>query len=219
MITQWDGITKSKIINKDIVKIRHELADAAKMYNWQLTLEILKTNVNLINSTRPDGEALYTPLHQAAHGGASVKIVEQLLTMGAWRTIRNADGDRPVDIVRIKEHYHLLTLLEPVYKRQVSLEILQSIQENFHNVICGRAEKLVQKHSLRLPELEPLLEIEEPQMWFPVPGMYGGFKYHLQGSGDDIKLISESWCRVVGGSGQRHEITSQSSKLVAQGFV
>jgi hypothetical protein len=46
MITHWDGITKSKIINEEIVKIRHQLADAAKMYNWQLTLEILKTNAN-----------------------------------------------------------------------------------------------------------------------------------------------------------------------------
>jgi hypothetical protein len=93
MITQWDGITKSKIINEEIVKIRHELADAAKMYNWQLTLDILKTNVKLINSTRPDGKALYTPLHQAAHGGTSVEIVQQLLAMGAWRTLRNADGN------------------------------------------------------------------------------------------------------------------------------
>lgn len=154
-----------------------------------------------------------------AHCGASVEIVQQLLTMGAWRTLKNADGDRPVDIARIKGHHHLLTLLEPVYKRQVSPEILQSIQENFHSVICGRAEKLVQEHSLRLPELEPLLEMEEPQMWFPLPGMYGGFKYYLQGSGDDIKLISESWCRVIEGSGQQHEITSEGSKLVAQGFV
>ncbi len=56
-------------------------------------------------------------------------------------------------------------------------------------------------------------------MWFPVPGMYGGFKYYLQGSGDNTKLISESWCRVAGGSGQQHEITSEGSKLVAQGFV
>jgi hypothetical protein len=49
--------------------------------------------------------------------------------------------------------------------------------------------------------------------------MYGGFSYRLASSGADAKLISESWCRVVGGSGQRHEITSEGSRLVEEGFV
>lgn len=33
------------------------------------------------------------------------------------------------------------------------------------------------------------------------------------------KRISESWCRVVGGSGQRHEITSEGGRLVEEAFV
>jgi len=72
---------------------------------------------------------------------------------------------------------------------------------------------------LRLPELEVLLELDRPQMWFPVPGMYGGFSYWLESTGADAKLVSESWSRVVGGSGQRHEITSAGSRLVEEGFV
>jgi hypothetical protein len=56
-------------------------------------------------------------------------------------------------------------------------------------------------------------------MWFPVPGMYGGFSYRLESVGVEAKLVSESWCRVVGGSGQRHEITSAGSQLVEEGFV
>lgn len=55
--------------------------------------------------------------------------------------------------------------------------------------------------------------------WFPIPGMYGGFSYWLKGEGEDIKLITESWCRVWGGSGQRHEITATGSQLVEVGFV
>ena len=35
----------------------------------------------------------------------------------------------------------------------------------------------------------------------------------------DAKLVAESWCRVVGGSGQRHEITPAGSRLVEEGFV
>ncbi len=77
----------------------------------------------------------------------------------------------------------------------------------------------MQENDLRLPELEPLLELDRPQMWFTVPGMYGGFCYRLESPGVEAKLIAESWCRVVGGSGQRHEITSEGSRLVEEGFV
>ena len=37
--------------------------------------------------------------------------------------------------------------------------------------------------------------------------------------GVEAVLMSESWCRVVGGSGQRHEVTSSRSRLVDEGFV
>lgn len=74
-------------------------------------------------------------------------------------------------IYQYVEHYYWLALLEPIYKRQIPLDTLQNIQKHFHNVILGCPENLVQKHSLRLPELEPLLEIENCQAWFQVPGM------------------------------------------------
>jgi hypothetical protein len=72
---------------------------------------------------------------------------------------------------------------------------------------------------LRLPELEPLLELDRPAMWFPVPGMYGGFSYELSAISGGPVLISESWCRVVGGSGQRHLVSPHGSLLLEEGFV
>jgi hypothetical protein len=50
------------------------------------------------------------------------------------------------------------------------------------------------------------------------PGMYGGFLYWLEGQGQDARLVTESWCRVEGNSGQRHVITSRGSKLVEDEF-
>jgi len=219
MTAEWKGITKSEALRDDEAAIRHNLADAAKAYNWKKTLEILNKRPDLINVTRPDGRSLYTPLHQAAHGNAPVQVVQQMIAMRGWRTLKNADNERPVDIARKKAHQHLIELLEPVYKIYVSQETLASIQKHFHAIIRGRTDDLVEKSGLRLPELEPLLELEQPQMWFPVPGMYGGFSYWLNGEGENVKLISESWCRVVGGSGQRHEITVKEGKLVDEGFV
>jgi len=219
MTAEWKGITKSEALRDDEAAILHNLADAAKAYNWKKTLEILNKRPDLINVTRPDGRSLYTPLHQAAHGNAPVQVVQQMIAMRGWRTLKNADNERPVDIARKKAHQHLIELLEPVYKIYVSQETLASIQKHFHAIIRGRTDDLVEKSGLRLPELEPLLELEQPQMWFPVPGMYGGFSYWLNGEGENVKLISESWCRVVGGSGQRHEITVKEGKLVDEGFV
>ena len=52
-----------------------------------------------------------------------------------------------------------------------------------------------------------------------MPGMYGGFSYRWEGMGKRARLVVESWCRVVEGSGQRHEITAEGSRLVEEGFV
>jgi hypothetical protein len=111
------------------------------------------------------------------------------------------------------------TILESQYKRQVPLGVLRKIQDTFHAVIRERADRLVQEHALRLPGLEPLLEMDRPKVWFAVPGMYGGFSYWLEQVGVEARLIAESWCRVAEGSGRRHEITSSGSKLLAEGVV
>ncbi len=58
-------------------------------------------------------------------------------------------------------------------------------------------------------------EIPDRRIWFPVPGMHGGFNIHLR----DGYLDVASWCRVVGFSGQRHVITEEGTTLVEQGFV
>lgn len=219
MTAEWDGITKSEVLRDDEVVVRHKLADAAKEYNWKKVLEILNKRSDLSNVTRPDGRSLYAPLHQAAHGNAPVEVVQQMVAIGAWRTLKNANGEKPVDIAGKKQHHHLVQLLEPVYKGYIPHETLQKIQNHFYSIILGRTGNLVEKFGLRLSELETLLEIDQPRMWFPVPGMYGGFSYWLDGEGKNAKLICESWCRVVGGSGQRHEITSKEGKLVDEGFV
>ena len=94
-------------------KVRRALAGAAKAYNWQKVLKILNEHPDLVNSTRPGGKSLYTPLHQAADGGAPVEIVQQLLDLGASTTAQNAKGERPVDVAKRKGHQDLAQRLEP----------------------------------------------------------------------------------------------------------
>jgi hypothetical protein len=215
----WDGITQAKTLKDEHVVLRNDLADAARNYNWPRVFEIIREYREMVNASRPGGSSWFTPLHQAAYGGAPVEIVRQLINVGAWRTLRNKSGERPIDLAIKMKHVHLEKILEPDYRHWVPLDDLQKIQAQFHAVIRGRADKFIQEHKLRLPELEPLLELDRPEMWFPIPGMYGGFKYHLEVTGEKTRLVSESWCRVVGGSGQRHAITAEDSVLEEEGFV
>lgn len=215
----WDGITCIDALKNEAVDARAAVADASKAYDWPRVLKLIADDKDLINTCRLNGKSLFTPLHQAAHGGAPIEVVRRLIDLGSWRTIQNARGERPVDVAERKSHKHLHEILEPVLKHRVPISVLLKMQYHFHGVIRGRIDRELPDHNLRFPELEPLVELDRPSMWFPVPGMYGGFSYRLESTGVEAILISESWCRVVEGSGQRHEITSEGSRLVEEGFV
>lgn len=215
---EWDGITRGATLHAGHAAMRHALADAARAYDWPRALALLRENPALVNTARPDGDALFAPLHQAAHGGAPRPVVDEIVGLGAWRTLRNGRGEIPADIAARRGHRHLAEILRPVLVRPVADGDLARMQAGFHALIRERAADLVDRHALRLPELEPLREVESVRIWFAVPGMYGGFAYELRAEGEPHLLV-ESWSRVVGGSGQRHVIGAGGTRLVAEGFV
>jgi hypothetical protein len=127
----WDGITRAETLNEWAANARSALADAARAYNWPRVFELVSEHREFINSCRPSGESLFAPLHQAAHAGAPVEVVHRLIEMGAWRTLQNARGERPVDVAERKAHHHLREVLEPVLKHRVPLGVLLKIQAHF----------------------------------------------------------------------------------------
>jgi len=206
------------------------LADAAKKYDWPTVLRILDDNPELINATRPGGTSRYTVLHHAAHGKAPPGTVIELVGRGGWLTARNARNQRPLEVGKVRGATKLTGYLTPRLEREVPR--LEQIQHHYQKLIRERAGDLVREHSLRLPELEPLQELVVPKMWFAIPGMYGGFLYwptevkgivasdHDQGTESTYPILAaESWCRVVGGSGQCHVVTPYGYTLVADGIV
>ena len=211
----WDGITRGDGFRENTLANRHALADAARDGDWTTVLARLDDYPTLVNAWRPGGPSWYTPMHQAAWHGADVAVVRKLLTYRPWLTLRNARGDRPVDIALRGGHTHLTGLLLPVITTPLPTDTLMALQRHLHELIRERAAHLVDEQALRLPELDVLTELAVPDVWFDVPGMYGGFHFVLKGDELDVS----SWCRVVGGSGQRHRITREGCFLVEEGFV
>jgi hypothetical protein len=96
---------------------------------------------------------------------------------------------------------------------------LKAIQGHFHRLITQRADGMVERHAIVLPDLTGLTATRQEPAWFSVLGMHGGFSYWLEGEGAELRLVTESWSRIVEGSGQRHEITAGGARLVEEGFV
>lgn len=215
----WDGVTKIATLNENNNELMQDLFINTKNGDWGNVLLTLDENPELINSTRPGGSSYFTLLHAATHENAPENVITSIIDRGAWRTLKTSKGKRAVDIAKDCRFNNLIEILTPVYKRVITMKALEKLQSNFHNLIMQRAGSLIEEHKMRLPELEPLLEIDKCSVWFAIPGMYGGFSFILEDAGEEPKLIASSWCRVSEGSGQRHEITCNGVSLIEEGFV
>jgi hypothetical protein len=216
---EWDILTDAAPLDAEVRQAREALANGARAGEWARVLARLRETPAWVNASRPGGSSGYTPLHQAAHLGAPAEIVRELLAVGAWRLLRSRAGELPVELASRRGHGQLVELLTPRPIAPVEPEDLRSMEVFFHAAIYARAADLVREHRLRLPQLEPLQELPMRGVWMPVPGMYGGFHYWLARGAPDPVLFTESWSRVVGGSGQKHEVTRYGLRLIAEGFA
>ena len=95
---------------------------------------------------------------------------------------------------------------------------LERVQAHFHALIRSRAGDLIREHP-NLPMLTAGAGTQDEPLWFPIEGMSGGFKYWWDTAAAGLRLMTESWSRVVAGSGQLHEITPAGARLLGEGFV
>ena len=115
----WDGITQVEVLAPEVEKVRHALADAGRQQNWDRLVDLISKDLDLANVCRPGGSSLFAPLHQAAYGGAPIEVVERLLNLGAWRTLQNARGERPIDVAGRRGNLHLMEVLTPVPRQRL----------------------------------------------------------------------------------------------------
>ncbi|WP_369272440.1 ankyrin repeat domain-containing protein [Streptomyces sp. R11] len=215
---RWDGITRRSSLKDEWAAERDRLADAARDGDWRTAFHVLDKEPEWSNCARLDGRSGYAPLHQAAWHGTGAGTVERLLEYGAFRTLRASDATRPLDIAVSRGHHHLDALLRPEIRHALPQDVIAGLRQHLHRLIRYRSgggddgggrSDLATRHALRLPEVEALTELEVPDCWFPVPGMYGGFHIRLRGA----ELTVDSWCRVVGGSERTDRVTADGVYL------
>ncbi|HEY0530737.1 MAG TPA: hypothetical protein VGD29_03985 [Actinoplanes sp.] len=209
----WDGVIRRATVPGWATGARIDLALAAQAYDWWAVFDLIRQHPHFVNSSRPDEPSWFAPLHRAADSGVVPEIANRLIAAGAWRALRTSSGERPVDVARRRGHEHLLAALEPPRRIDVPADVLETLQKQFHELIRQRMQEFEIAHELRLPELEVMLELERPELWFPVPGMYGGFHLRLE---PGARLLASSWSRIVSGSEEHHEITESGTRTVAR---
>lgn len=212
----WNGITNEATLRGGWGQQRREWNAALESSDWSKVLGIIDKQGANPNEWQLSGPllnpSLNTALHMVADGGAPLEVATALVELGGWRTVRNANGETPFDIALQKRHSDIVDILKPVILHQVGMPDLLAIEKHFHAHFND--DSFVEEHNLLLPQLAPLLELEDPKMWFPIPGMYGGVSYFLDQTGPEPKLIFESRCRVVGGPVPRREVTVSGSARV-----
>jgi hypothetical protein len=209
---RWDGVTRRSDYRAELVAERDALADAARAGDWPAVLARLPSLG--ANATRVGGASGFAPLHQAAWHGAPVAVAQELVRRGGWLTLRATDGRRPVDIALGHGHEHLRAVLTPRPRHPLPADVLAGLEVQLHRLVWQRIPELAAELRMRLPQLAVLTELAEPALWFPVPGLYGGFSIVLR----DTELEVKSWNRIAGGWGATHRVTRVGVELVASGW-
>lgn len=203
---KWDGALTVQGMNGELIRQRNEIARAVAVNDWVATLPILTENQELVNAALRKGRSWSTLLHWATAIDAPKEFVLELTRLGAFRTVCDPAGKRAVDIVADKRRSTLIGILEPELQLCVCPEYLLCMQELFHGLVRAAMIRYHVTVPLRLPQLSILTETRGNHIWFPVPGMAGGFSFWLEKQENSYVLISESWSRIWAGS-MRHRIT------------
>ncbi|MFB9645446.1 hypothetical protein ACFFPJ_06515, partial [Microbacterium terregens] len=178
-VIEWPGVLIPRTAyNPSLVEARDRLANRAKVGDWPAVLAALDGDMRFTpaaNDWRVSGSSWFGPLHQAAWFGAPEDVVRALLDRGAWRSLRDSVGRRPVDIARERGFDTLADALVPIYNVALSADDAVAMSRRLA-VLVEEAVGEVLEPRVEIRHLDVLCLAErDDEVWFPIPGMYGGF--------------------------------------------
>ncbi|MFJ5871830.1 DUF4357 domain-containing protein [Dietzia maris] len=173
----WPGI-----LDAELAAGNHQLADAAAVGDWEAVLETLDSSDvrsrSLVNTWRPGGVSMVTPLHQAAINGADVEVVERLIALGAWRSLADARGWLPVDLAILHGRSELVGALTPKVNREVEVALFR--------VLTYRLDKLLAE----ITKEDAVPRFRAPQVAV-IAEVGGEIEFDLTGSGHFFRIFLE----------------------------
>lgn len=212
----WFGRTRDCEGPYQLLPWVRPLWDQALRGQWDQLLESVAGAKpwHYVNAFCPWHEAHHSFLHLAAEQGADQRIVERMIEMGAWRSLQNGKGQRPIDVARKAGSDHLVEMLKPCFEREVPFAVLLEMQHHFHGAM-RRWDNLggqFANHGIALPQLQPMLEGQSSEFRFEVFFWHGGFNYELFTDGPQPRLRCFGFSRVAGGTEGLVEITMSGVK-------
>ncbi len=216
----WSSVVDREDYRDDIARDLDRVARFAWAGAWEDLLALAKQpdpqhNIELVNTPRFGTRSGYASLHHAAWHGADRAVVEQLLGLGAWRTLRTLNGLLPRDIARERGHRHLEDLLAVPDETRWERADRIATEGLLHAVMQSRLTRHCLDGQFRLPQLGPLRELDSTEfLWSSIPGMYGGFRLKW----DDGAIVMDSVSRMYEGSEERHRVTPNEARIVKKGW-
>ncbi|KAF7508634.1 hypothetical protein GJ744_009026 [Endocarpon pusillum] len=230
----WHGQLSRYMYDDEYLRLRDRLADAAYYGDWdevEATIDDahehgLRSWPNCYRIGKLRGPSGWTPLHQAAFLGAPKSAVRMLVDQGASRTlqtVRTSSSELPfrnmtaLEMAQFLGFKYLFDVLSPIIHYSIPCATLHKLQQNFHYLIRGDLAGRPEDAQLRLPELELLTELENPEMYFPLksPKIAMGYFYRLDGR--ELLVMSLG----ISSSGQRkyYRVTERGAREIQDAIL
>jgi hypothetical protein len=190
-----------------------------KAKKWDKVIKILEKKreihygCDFVNVSLKGIPTFRTVLHEAALQSCSKEIFDKLLSFGASKSLKTNDGETAYDIAKRLglngDILHILSFPGDIMKNEDSMIKMQTA---LHRLMRDRVAYCLDKDKVHMPQLVYFYEFG--QLYFEVPGWYGGFDLEEHKNGIQVKSMS----RVCEGSKERHIISfSGKVELIAEG--
>ncbi|KIW92598.1 uncharacterized protein Z519_06445 [Cladophialophora bantiana CBS 173.52] len=115
---------------------------------------------------------------------AHEELIRLISAPEVWKTVRSFD-DRAItayELVQQEGNKEAAQILNPTIIHELSGETVVSLERPLHQFIHEETGKYIRKPNFRHPQISILMEMQCPELWVPIPHMYGEFAIDMHGN-------------------------------------